>query len=70
MKPCKEPKEEILIDFAGPICIEKDDKEFFFACIDRFSKFSTAVVFTTLMPKVSKNFYKITIERRSAAHSL
>ena len=55
MKPCKEPKEEILIDFAGPICIEKDDKEvYFFACIDRFSKFSTAVVFTTYAKRIQK----------------
>ena len=42
---CKIPNEEIQIDFGGPIYNEKNQKIYFLACIDRFSKFPTAEVF-------------------------
>ena len=42
---CKVPKEEIQIDFGGPIYNEKNQEIYFLACIDRFSKFPTAEVF-------------------------
>ena len=45
LQTCKEPDEEILIDFGGPIKNEKDQDIYFFAYIDRFSKFPTVEVF-------------------------
>ena len=42
---CTEPNEEIQIDFGGPITNEKDQDVYFFACIDRFSKYPTVEVF-------------------------
>ena len=45
LQTCKEPNEEIQIDFGGPITIEKDQNIYFLACIDRFSKFPTVEVF-------------------------
>ena len=38
-------KNEIQIDFCGPIYNEKNQEVYFLACIDRFSKFPTAEVF-------------------------
>ena len=45
LQTCTEPKEEIQIDFGGPITDEKDQDIYFLACIDRFSKFPTVEVF-------------------------
>ena len=45
LQTCKEPNEEIQIDFGGPITNEKDQDIYFLACIDRFSKFPTVEVF-------------------------
>ena len=45
LKLCKVPNEEIQIDFGGPIYIEINKEIYFLACIDRFSKFTTAEVF-------------------------
>ena len=45
LQTCKEPNEEIQIDFGGPITNEKDQDFYFFACIDRFSKFPTVEIF-------------------------
>ena len=45
LQTCKEPNEEIEIDFGGPITNEKDQDIYFLACIDRFSKFPTVEVF-------------------------
>ena len=41
---CSEPKEEIQIDFGGPITNEKDQDIHFLACIDRFSEHPTVEV--------------------------
>ena len=40
-----EPNEEIQINFGGPTTNEKDQVIYFFACIDRFSKYPTVEVF-------------------------
>ena len=45
LQTCKEPNEEIQIDFGGPITNEKDQDIYFLACIDRFSEFPTVEVF-------------------------
>ena len=45
LQTCKEPNEEIQIDFGGPVTNEKDQDVYFLACIDRFSKFPTVEVF-------------------------
>ena len=42
---CKVPKEEIQIDFNGPIYNEKNQEVYILARIDRFSKFPTAEIF-------------------------
>ena len=47
LKLCKGPNEEIQINFGGTIYIENNQEVYFLACIDRFSKFSTAEVFDT-----------------------
>ena len=44
-KLCQEPNEEIQIDFGGPILKEKDFKNYFLTCIDRYSKYPTAEIF-------------------------
>ena len=43
--PCKEPNQEIQIDFGGPIFDEKGNEVYFLAAIDRFSKYPTAYIY-------------------------
>ena len=43
--PCVEPNQEIQIDFGGPIFDEKGNEVYFFAAIDRFSKYPTAYIY-------------------------
>ena len=45
LKLCKVSNDEIQIDFGGPIYNEKNQEVYILACIDRFSKFPTEVVF-------------------------
>ena len=53
---CFEPNQEIQIDFGFPIFDEKGTKVYFFAAIDRFSKYPTACIYDkTNGPKVLKS---------------
>ena len=42
---CVEPKQEIQIDFGGPIFDEKGNEIYFLAAIDLFSKYPTARIY-------------------------
>ena len=44
-KFCREPNEEIQIEFGGPILKEKDKEIYFLTCIDRHSKYPTVEIF-------------------------
>ena len=44
-KACPEPKEEIQIDFGGPIINDQDKYVYFQTCIDRYSKYPTVRIF-------------------------
>ena len=58
LKLCKVPNEKIQIDFGGPIYNDKNQENYFLACIDRFSKFPTAEVFDRLMQIIFWIFFK------------
>ena len=52
---CVEPKDEIQIDFGGPILNEKGKEQYFITSIDRYSKYPTAeIVNNALGPNVLK----------------
>ena len=50
IKPCSEPNEEIQLDFGGTIYNERNQKTYFLACLDRFSKFPMAETFEQANP--------------------